>query len=96
MPMPVRTSTPSDRVTIRKAAELIGVHENTLRKWADRGIIKTLHLPASGYRRVPTSEVDRVRAEIWRDVPEAEHPGTAPKDVPMGVFAEDGFDEDRS
>ena len=92
--MPSRVGTQSsDRVTIRHAANLIGVHENTIRKWAERGIIKTLHLPGSGYRRVPTTEVERIRAEMWRDVSEPEHPGSAPTNVPMGIFAEDGFDE---
>lgn len=80
-------------VTVREAARLIGVHENTVRSWEQRGIIHAVRLPGSNFRRVPEAEVDRIRSEMWREVPESEHPGFAPQAVPRGVFAEDGYDE---
>jgi excisionase family DNA binding protein len=92
--MPASVAARADVVTVRQAARLIGVHENTLRKWTERGIISAVHLPGSGFRRIPAAEIDRVRAEMWRDVAESGHPGMVPADVPKGVFAEDGFDED--
>jgi len=48
---------------ISEAARRIGVHPNTLRVWADKGIVKHIKLP-SGYRRFPVSEVERVREEM--------------------------------
>jgi excisionase family DNA binding protein len=65
-------------IPVRRAAALIGVHENTLRNWAARGIIRTVRLPGSGFQRIPTSEVDRIRAEMWRDMPNPDWTGTAP------------------
>jgi excisionase family DNA binding protein len=50
---------------VRRAARLIGVHENTIRNWADRGIIQSVNLPGSNFRRIPTDEVERVRREMW-------------------------------
>ena len=92
--MPTSVGARREAVTVRQAARIIGVHENTLRKWTERGIINSIHLPGSGFRRIPTTEIERVRAEMWRDIPDSGHPGVVPKDVPKGVFAEDGFDTD--
>ena len=43
-------------VALKRAAEALGVHEQTLRNWEKRGVIRMIRLPGSGYRRVP---VDR-------------------------------------
>jgi excisionase family DNA binding protein len=43
-------------LTVRAAAKRIGVHENTLRDWEERGIIKAVRLP-TGIRRFPEEEV---------------------------------------
>ena len=83
----------AQHVTVREAARLIGVHENTVRKWEERGIIRAIHLPGSNFRRVPSTEIDRIRADMWRDVPEPEDEGQAPEGVPDGVVADDGFGE---
>jgi hypothetical protein len=92
---PMRTGSPSasGHTTMREASRVIGVHENTLRKWAQRGIIQTIHLPGSGFQRVPETEVERIRADMWRGVPNDEHEGFAPRHVPKGVVADDGYDE---
>jgi MerR family transcriptional regulator/heat shock protein HspR len=50
-------------LTISQAAELLGVHANTLRGWADKGLIDHVKLP-SGYRRFSRDEVDRLREEM--------------------------------
>ena len=50
-------------LTISEAARRIGVHPNTLRMWADKGIVGHVKLP-SGYRRFPAAEVERVRQEM--------------------------------
>jgi len=50
-------------LTISEAARRIGVHSNTLRGWADKGIVRHVKLP-SGYRRFPTEEIERIRQEM--------------------------------
>jgi len=91
--MPARVRVRREHVTVREAARLIGVHENTIRKWEERGIIRAIHLPGSNFRRVPAAEIDRLRAEMWRDVPVEQDVGQAPRDVARGIVADDGFGE---
>jgi excisionase family DNA binding protein len=43
-------------LTIRDSARALGVHENTIRNWINKGLLKAQRLP-SGVRRVPRSEV---------------------------------------
>jgi len=50
-------------LTISQAAERLGIHVNTLRAWSDKGLVQHVKLP-SGYRRFPTSEIDRLRREM--------------------------------
>jgi DNA-binding transcriptional MerR regulator len=50
-------------ISITKAAGLIGVHPNTLRSWADKGLVGAVRLP-SGYRRFTLEEIRRVRKEM--------------------------------
>jgi MerR family regulatory protein. len=91
--MPIGVGRRAEHVTVREAARLIGVHENTLRNWEEKGILRAVHLPGSGFRRIPSSEIDRIRAEMWRDLPAEDHPGSAPANVPQGVVADDGYGE---
>ena len=49
-------------VGIREAAQALGVHENTVRNWANNGTIAARILP-SGFRRIPRSEVARLQAK---------------------------------
>ena len=43
-------------LTLKHAAQQLGVHAQTLRSWEKRGLIKMFRLPGSNYRRVPVSE----------------------------------------
>lgn len=54
-------------ITAREAARRMGVHENTIRNWMDNGTIRDVWvMPVSGYRRIPTAEIDRlVRERAW-------------------------------
>lgn len=54
----------SSYYTLKRAAQQLGVHEQTLRSWERRGIIRMARLPRSGYRRVPVEEVERLQAEM--------------------------------
>lgn len=51
----------NSNLTLKRAARLLGVHEQTLRSWEKRGIIRLVRLPRSGYRRVPIEEVRRLQ-----------------------------------
>ena len=50
-------------LSISEAASQLGVSTNTLRRWADRGLIKVVRLP-SGYRRFTPAEVRRLHHEM--------------------------------
>ncbi len=62
-------------LTISEAARQIGVHQNTLRGWADRGLVPVVKLP-SGYRRFKPSDIERVREDmgLTRRATNGEHP----------------------
>lgn len=49
---------------VREAARALGVHENTLRRWADAGYIKPVKLP-SGVRRFRSEDVLAVRDTMF-------------------------------
>jgi DNA-binding transcriptional MerR regulator len=51
-------------VTLKRAAQALGVHEQTLRSWEKRGLIHLIRLPGSGYRRVPVEEIERLQHEM--------------------------------
>ncbi len=50
-------------LTIAEAARILGVHKNTLRTWADKGIVPHVKLP-SGYRRFRQAEMRRLAREM--------------------------------
>jgi excisionase family DNA binding protein len=54
-------------VGVRRAADLLGVHENTLRRWEQKGLIKAVKLP-TGVRRFRREDVERLRNEMWDEV----------------------------
>lgn len=54
-------ATESTFITIREAARRLGVHENTVRRYADRGLIRAVRLP-SGVRRVRRTDIDALEA----------------------------------
>lgn len=50
-------------LTISQAAALLGVHQDTLRAWADKGLVPVIRTP-TGYRRFDPAEVERIREEM--------------------------------
>ena len=81
-----------EMIPLREAAQRLGVHENTVRNWIDRGLIIGSRLP-SGTRRLPAAEVARLEREMFA-VPMSFSPEVvvaAPKpvmeeDVPPGRY----------
>ena len=62
-------------LNISEAAHILGIHKNTLRAWADRGMVPHVKLP-SGYRRFRLSEMRRMAREMEQGTVEPE--GKAP------------------
>ncbi len=50
-------------LTISQAAELLGIHPNTLRKWADEGLVPHTKFPGSRYRRFKREDIERFERE---------------------------------
>jgi excisionase family DNA binding protein len=50
-------------LNIADAAAIVGVHKNTLRAWADKGLVPHVKLP-SGYRRFRLSEMRRIARDM--------------------------------
>ena len=48
----------TDYVQTAKAAEILGVSQNTLRKWAELGEILMHRNPANGYRLFKKADLD--------------------------------------
>jgi excisionase family DNA binding protein len=54
----------AQQLNVRETARRLGVHENTVRNWADRGMLRPIRLPGSGYRRFDIAEVERLAREM--------------------------------
>ena len=52
---------------VREAARRLGVHENTLRRWEQTGLIRAVKLP-TGVRRFREEDVEKLYAEMHRAV----------------------------
>lgn len=67
-------------LNVRQVASELGVHENTIRNWEQRGLLSAIRLPGSGFRRFPRDEVDRMRREMLEQyapaIPMPEHART--------------------
>jgi excisionase family DNA binding protein len=56
---------------VRQAAEILGVHESTLRRWADDGRLPAVRLP-SGVRRFRPEDVGKLRQGMYEAVAQDE------------------------
>jgi hypothetical protein len=66
-------------LNVRDTARALGVHENTVRNWEARGILRAVHLPGSGFRRFAIQDVERLRAEMFEQfAPATEGPVVNP------------------
>ncbi len=54
---------PRRLLTISQAAARLEVHPDTLRAWADKGLVPVIRTP-TGYRRFEPQEIERVRTEM--------------------------------
>jgi excisionase family DNA binding protein len=80
-------------MSVRATAEALGVHENTVRNWEARGILRATRLPGSGFRRFSEEEihamVGRMQASFTAHTPD---PGE-PEDVFVAGVYDRSLDE---
>jgi excisionase family DNA binding protein len=68
-------------LSVRETARRLGVHENTVRNWQQRGLIRAVRLPGSGYRRFSVEDVERMRQEMLSQLAPADTgPVVQPRD----------------
>jgi excisionase family DNA binding protein len=58
------TPTPPRTVAIKDAAVRLGVHENTVRNWVDRGLLNGYRTPTGG-RKIQFDVVERLQSEMY-------------------------------
>jgi excisionase family DNA binding protein len=49
---------------VRTAAQQLGVHENTLRRWEQSGLLRAVRLP-SGVRRFRADDIAKMREDMF-------------------------------
>ena len=65
------TLSPPPTVAIKDAAVRLGVHENTIRSWVDRGLLNGYRTP-TGPRKIRLDDVERLQREMY-GVPVSPH-----------------------
>lgn len=58
--------------SVSEAAQILGVHPNTLRKWDNEGIANALRLPGGNHRRFTQAEIERLAVLMRPETTEAE------------------------
>ena len=51
-------------LTVREVARLLHVHANTVRRWSDRGIIRSYRITRRGDRRFKREDIARFLADL--------------------------------
>lgn len=59
----------AELMQVREAARALGVSENTIRRWEDRGLIPAVRLP-SGVRRFRPEDIESARARMYEGLPQ--------------------------
>jgi excisionase family DNA binding protein len=54
----------NNMLTINEVSRLLHVHPNTLRRWADKGIVKSYCITTRGDRRFVPRDIDQFLAEM--------------------------------
>lgn len=54
----------ADLMQVRQTARALGVAENTVRRWEERGLLKAVRLPGSRVRRFRPADVEALRREM--------------------------------
>jgi excisionase family DNA binding protein len=54
----------TELMQVRQVARTLGVHENTVRRWEERGLLNAVRLP-SGVRRFRAEDVEALRQRMF-------------------------------
>ena len=82
-------------MTVRATARALGVHENTIRRWEQHGILRAVRLPGSGFRRFSEDQVnDLARAMHASVIGYPSDPGLAEDRFVSGVYDESLAEQD--
>ena len=66
--IPTKEQLVAELMQVREAARTLGVSENTVRRWEERGLLHAVRLP-SGVRRFRPAEIEAVRARMYEGLP---------------------------
>ena len=55
---------PGNMLTVSEVSRILHVHPNTLRRWADKGIIKAYSITSRGDRRFMPKDIEQFLAEM--------------------------------
>jgi excisionase family DNA binding protein len=58
----------AELMQVREAARALGVSENTIRRWEERGLIPAVRLP-SGVRRFRRADIEAAQARMYEGLP---------------------------
>lgn len=65
----ISTMSTMSLMSVRASARGLGVHENTLRRWEEKGLIRAVRLP-SGVRRFRSEDVLALRRQMFTGFPD--------------------------
>jgi excisionase family DNA binding protein len=51
-------------MTVNEVSRLLHIHPNTLRHWADKGVIKSFRITSHGGRRFTAEDINQFLAEM--------------------------------
>lgn len=66
-----------DLLTVRETARRLGVHENTVRNWDEKGVLTSIRLPGSGFRRFDAGQIAHMEKEMFSQLA----PGTTGPEI---------------
>ncbi len=69
-------------LTVGDAARLLSAHENTVRRWSDKGIVRAITVGSKRHRRFRRQEIENHRLGILA------HGGRLPRKYPFSPEAE--------
>jgi len=81
-------STEPTLISVREAARTLGVHDNTVRRYADRGLVRTVRLP-SGVRRLVREDIDALAPRVSDQAHGAKRSGSVDDLAAPEIWASD-------
>jgi excisionase family DNA binding protein len=66
--VPTKEHDMAELMQVRETARALGVSENTIRRWEERGLIPAIRLP-SGVRRFRREDVEAAQARMYEGLP---------------------------